>query len=186
MRINRRRLPGERSLTYRQCIHNMKISKLNVNWAEENRKIRAQKKGWGKSPFSCPSLSSFNSFPSPLFPYVPSFFHFPFFLKAVLVHSKIEREDTVTSRTPPCPCTTHTDSPIIHTPTRVIHLWQWTHVVMSESPQVHRSHENPLLMYILWVWKMCNDMSPPLSYHTGWIHCLKKSPVCSTLFGLPW
>jgi len=89
--------------------------------------------------------------------------------------------------TPPLPpLPTHTDSPIIHPPTSGTSVTVNPHCYIRIPPR-------PSFIYMrihscctsYGFGKRCNDLSPPLSYHTGWIHCLKKSSVFYFILGFP-
>ena len=88
--------------------------------------------------------------------------------------------------TPPLPPCLHTQTPPLST-----RLPEW-YICNSEPTLSCQNHPKSIVYMRIHSWctsyefgKMCNDMSPPLSYHTGWIHCLKKSPAFYFILRFP-
>ena len=88
--------------------------------------------------------------------------------------------------TPPLPPYPHTQAPPLSTP-----LLEW-YICDSEPTLSHQDHSKPIVYMRIHscctsygFGKRCNDMSPPLPYHAGWFHCLKKSSVFYFILGFP-
>ena len=132
--------------------------------------------------FNLPRQSTFFVFSILFFIYLRQFLKKQFY-----IHSKIERK---VWGFPKCFLL-----PYVHNFYHISILHQsGTFVTIAKPPLAYCNHPKPIVYtrvhswccYVIRVWKMPNDMYPPLYYHTKYFHCPKNLSAPSLRVPIPW
>ena len=119
------------------------------------------------------------------------FFRLHFF-KAALGSWQNQKEGIESSRTPPHVIIAPTHPKLPHIITTI--QQSGTFANTDEHTSIHHNHtkfmvcfSSLMVLYILWIWKMYNDIYSSSWYHTEYFHCLKspRSSIYSSLIPSP-